>query len=402
MGNSARGRWPQIAACAVALATLACNTLPEIPPGQETSSQVRTFSYFDLEVQHPPAAGGRVTAAPWIEVRGRTGSAELFESDIVIALDLSNTTLLSSGFDLDGDGTVGEDVRLVRGARDKQGDPEVSSRRWTSDPDDTIALAEIEAARTLVRILEARRNRVGLLTYRGTARPRVPVGPPQNVLDALDKLRLYEDWSGTNMAGALRKSQDMVTHRELRTQPSRERVILIFTDGRPTRPGTKHFASATAQRAAAEIAGSGTRIVLLTFGDLDPRTQVFSREFAEYAQGAWVPVKDPRALLQDLPPVALAPRSLSITNLTLDRPARAIQTDRFGDFSGFVPLVEGENEIEIDSVLGNGRRVVERRRIEFQPSESPSEAERREAVRLLLRLRDRTKALEDEAQPASR
>jgi len=380
--------WRGIAASAVSLLLAGCAS----PPPDATPPEVGTprgLTFYDLEV-HAPNEGSRVNSSvPWLEVRGRTGTAELFESDVVLAIDLSNTTLLSSGIDLDEDGVTGEDRGYSPERRYGR-----SPRRWTTDRHDTIVLAEIEAARAIVAGLAPRRNRIGLVTYVGSARQRVPVGSPETSSAAIERLRPIEDWTGTNVAAALRRSQRMLEHPSLVTHPRRDRVILLFSDGQPSVPQSRFYASAAAWRAAADVAASGTRIYVLAFGELEPKNLEFVNRMASAASGVLVPVTDPRSLLQDLPPVALAPQSLVIANRTLDQPARAVRADRQGHFSGYVPLAEGENEIEVTAVLANGRSVVARRTVFYAPAAEPTEAERREAARLLLRLRDRTEALE--------
>jgi hypothetical protein len=380
--------WRGIAVSAGSILLAGCASPP--PPLAPAEVGPPTgVSFYDLEV-HAPVSGSRVhSSVPWLEVRGRTGTAELFESDVVIALDLSNTTLRSSGIDLDEDGVTGKDRRGAGELR-LGGSP----RRWTTDRHDTIVLAEIEAARSVVAGLAPRRNRIGVVTYVGAAKTRVPVGPAEAASAAIERLRPIEDWTGTNVAAALRRSQRMLERPSLVTHPRRDRAILLFSDGQPSVPQSKFFAGAAAQRAAVDVAAAGTRIYVLAFGELEPKNLEFVDRLASVASGVLVHVTDPRGLLQDLPPVELAPLSLAVTNRTLDLPARAVHADRQGHFSGYVPLAEGENEIEIEAVLANGRSVVERRSVFYAPAAEPTEAERREAARLLLRLRDRTEALE--------
>jgi hypothetical protein len=374
--------WRGIAASAGSVLLAGCASLPPDSAPAEVGTP-RGLSFYDLEV-HAPNEGSRVNS--------RTGTAELFESDVVLAIDLSNTTLLSSGIDLDEDGVTGKDRRHGFGAMEARRGR--SPRRWTTDRHDTIVLAEIEAARAIVAGLAPRRNRIGLVTYVGSAKQRVPVGSPEASSAAIERLRPIEDWTGTNVAAALRRSQRMLEHPSLITHPRRDRVILLFSDGQPSVPQSRFYASAAARRAAADLAAAGTRIYLLTFGELEAKSLEFVNQMASAASGVLVPVTDPRSLLQDLPPVELAPQSLVIANRTLGRPARAVHADRQGHFRGYVPLAEGGNEIEVTAVLANGRTEVERRSVFYAPAAEPTEAERREAARLLLRLRDRTQALE--------
>ena len=54
-----------------------------------------------------PAAEATVTTA-LVEVRGQAAAREIAAHDVVIVLDLSESSLLSSGWDVDGDGPGGE------------------------------------------------------------------------------------------------------------------------------------------------------------------------------------------------------------------------------------------------------------------------------------------------------
>ena len=75
-----------------------------------------------------------VVSAPLVEVSGRVGVPELFDTDIVLAIDLSQTTLFASGIDLDGDGVTGSTWEWAREKKliDRH------HKLWTSDPDDTV------------------------------------------------------------------------------------------------------------------------------------------------------------------------------------------------------------------------------------------------------------------------
>ena len=72
-----------------------------------------------------------------VEVRGRAPASDLYASDIVIAIDLSNSALLASGVDLDHDGTVGTTRRWAKNGGGRGRPP----RRWTSDRGDTIIIS---------------------------------------------------------------------------------------------------------------------------------------------------------------------------------------------------------------------------------------------------------------------
>jgi hypothetical protein len=145
-----------------------------------------------------PTEGARASTAE-VEVRGRIG-AELSDADVVLALDVSNSSLLASGSDLDGDGTVGATREFAEDA----GRFATSHPHWTTDGDDSMLRAELVASRALIGALGPRRNRIGLLTYTSQVRVRAEVGAPDGALRALDAVPIAEDRSGTDVSQALR------------------------------------------------------------------------------------------------------------------------------------------------------------------------------------------------------
>lgn len=356
---------------------------------------LRGLSYFELELDAPLDASLVRSSVPWVEVVGTTGVAELYESDLVIAVDVSNAAMLSSGLDLDRDGVVGSD-RFV-------GDrwAEVHPRHWTTDPGDTLMRGQLEAANTIVDRLALRRNRIGFVTYDATPRVRVALGespPVSHEIARLNRRKVTRQaWTGANIASALRVSQRMLDGHWRDRSRERARAILLFTGGEPTLPESERFAASMAVRAARAIAAAGTRIYVFAFPGSDPDELRFLERLAVASNGALIPVSDPLSLLADLGSVDLKPESISIMNLTSKRAARAVRTERAGEFSGVVPLAEGPNEIEVSVVLADGRRMSERRIVRYTRSETPTEAERREAARLLLRLRSQTEALENDS-----
>ena len=88
------------------------------------------------------------------------GGPEQF--DVMLVLDVSDSTKAASGADVDRDGQVGVDPYnelLPPGALDKN--------IRSTDPEDTILQAQVLAARTLLSGLDPRRVRVGLVTFAG-------------------------------------------------------------------------------------------------------------------------------------------------------------------------------------------------------------------------------------------
>ena len=110
--------------------------------------------------------------AGWLGARGRGGLWESTLHDVIIAIDESPSTFLPSGTDLDGDGEVGiERISSGRGLN-----------RSSTDPEDTVLRAEVQAAWALIRQLDPKTTRVGIVTFASEANVLAPLGAPESAL----------------------------------------------------------------------------------------------------------------------------------------------------------------------------------------------------------------------------
>ena len=344
-----------LAALGAAAAGPASGDAPVAPPAARGTLQLDAPAP-DARLRQPEAL---------VEVRGRAG-AELFDGDLVIALDQSNSSLLASGVDLDGDGVVGATREF---AEDKHR-VKRSASGWTTDPDDTILLAEYAAAGALIDALGARQNRIGLLGYTATPRARAPVGSPGQARYALAQLGVVEDITGTDLGRAIRAAAAMIEAAPDLGAP-RPRALLLCSDGEPTVPEPKYSAKRYALKQAAMLAERKIALYVLAFGarlrtdkgkdDLD-----FLRELAAAARGVLVEVDSPSRLLQDLPPAEPKPQWLEIANLTTGQPARSLRVAADGVFAAWLPLAPGANELEVRASWQDGRRESLRRVVHFE------------------------------------
>ena len=71
-----------------------------------------------LDVEYPGDEERVTELIPLLEVRGRAVAGPVTPYDLVIALDLSASTLLPAGDDIDGDGIVGQLRKVCCGARE--------------------------------------------------------------------------------------------------------------------------------------------------------------------------------------------------------------------------------------------------------------------------------------------
>ena len=336
-----------------------------------------------------PSPGQRVTLpTPVVEVKGRAAASDLYSSDIVIAIDLSNSALLASGVDLDRDGTVGTTRRWAKNGGGHGRPP----RRWTSDSDDIIAISELLVARILIDGLAERRNRIGVLTYTARARARAPVGSPEAALAAVAGIRIREDWSGTSIDQALREAGQMLDVAPWLRGPKRPRIVLLFSDGEPTVPSAEFYARRRAIARARDLAERGIRVCTFAFGE-DADLEFLS-ELARVTLCQLIPFERPEDLILDRVAGSLEPLALTIENLTTGQPARAVRVLPDAAFDGFAMLVPGENRIQVRATLADGRHVSATRSVHYEPAASETEASRREAARLLIELRERSREVE--------
>ncbi len=343
-----------------------------------------------------PAENERVRlSAPLVEVRGRTligesqGSGreigELVSTDVVLALDFSNTALLAMGLDVDGDGKVGKDrTSRFRPNYDRP------YRFWTTDPDDTIIRSELLAARALTDRLGERGARLGVVTYTGRPRARAQVGSPEQAVETLEGLKITVDWTGTDISRALRLARDMLADAPRKRGPGRPRVVLLFSDGQPTAPHNEFLAERRALDAARELSAEGVQVYTLAFGEEAREEPGVLLDIASITGGRFIRVMQPTNVLADLASVEFAkPWGLAIRNLTIGRPARAVRVFTDGSFDGFVDLALGENQIEVLATGSNGDWTRVRRTVFYEKPDQETLEDRRRAARMLVELRHR-------------
>jgi len=341
----------------------------------------------DLEVLEP-SSGARIRRlVPLALLHGRIGGLLLFDSDVVLAIDQSNSALLASGLDVDGDGKIGK----TRSWAKNGGGQGQSERRWTSDHEDTVLAAELALANALVSGLGARGNRIGVLTYTDAVRVRAAVGDPELAHTALRRIRTIVDWSGTNHSRALDVSADLLDAAARSSVGGRPRAVVLFSDGKPTVPNGEHWASKRARRTAAELATRGISVFTVVLGE--DQDGEYMAELATASGGSPVSLADLRGLAGEPGHPHMEPLELEIENLTAQDTARAVRTFPDGSFDAIVPLSEGENVLEVRALFVDGRRASARSVVHYERPDPATEADRRDAARWLMLLRERTREI---------
>ena len=174
--------------------------------------------------------------------------------------------------------------------------------------------------------------------------------------------------------------------------PKRPRIVLLFSDGKPTVPSIEYYASRRAMARARDLAERGIRVCTFAFGE-DVELEFLS-ELARATSCQLIPFERPEDLILDRVAGSLEPLALTIENLTTGQPARAVRVLPDAAFDGFAMLVPGENRIQVRATLADGRHVTATRSVHYEPATTESDGARREAARLLIELRERTREVE--------
>ncbi|MCP3984338.1 MAG: VWA domain-containing protein [bacterium] len=347
-----------------------------------------------LQVQSP-AASEPTQSIALFEVAGRVGTRGGAGFDLVVAIDLSDSTLDPSGADLDGDGEGGVTDPAWLAALERRGNlPKRLTARLGSglDLEDSILAAELEATAALIERLDPRRFRVGLIVFSDDAGWAAPLGStPTALRRALEEIRVAapEYLRGTNLAAAVALATDALAPED--AAPSvREQIIVLLTDGRPTLP-LRDGPAVHAVRTAREAGKRGIRVHPFAVGPSALEAEGVLGEMASSSDGRLHRVESPAevaALLRRLDLADLV--SLEIRNLTSGVPARAVRTFPDGSFDGLVQLGEGMNRLRVQARRRDGREYVVERKVVLKAGSGELELQRKR----LQALRRRTRELE--------
>jgi hypothetical protein len=267
---------------------------------------------------------------------------------VVIAIDVSESTLEDTGIDLDGDGPLGRSDPELLAWLDGQlvNDSLLEGLRDRRDFDDTVLAAELEAARALVARLDPNRFRVAIVAFAEGAHVLAPLGSSRPRLkEALRGLHqgLHLEMAGTNFAAAVEKA-----HQVLRPEPGtpddRLRSIVFLSDGAPTRPIHGDRAQRYALTAAMAAALDGIHLYAFAIGPEAEAGLKIMERMAVWTGGRLETVSRPAlvvAHLRRLDLVGVA--EVSVVNETTSGMARALRVFPDGSFDGFVELVPGRN-----------------------------------------------------------
>jgi len=342
-----------------------------------------------LVLSAPPMVRGPIG---WVQVAGRIASGSRAPSDLVIAIDVSESAFLPAGVDVDGDGVVGglSQRRMFRSDGSRR-----PTKTWTTDPGDTVFELSRVLARRILESIGREDTRVGLVTFSETTKVRARLGSVERTLVALDGLRTPSNPSATHIEAAIRVGQDLLTPW---VDDGREKILLVISDGRATRPGPPIIAVRAARRAAIAAAREGVEIHSVAVGPDAMRNARSFTTLAALTDGnrAYRSASDWRHSLLQESAVELPLAEVAIANETLGLQGRAVRFFPDGSFDGFVRLAPGANRLSIQARASDGTCLAARHTVYSDPDDtSPAELD---ALRELLR----TRALEIQLAGAAR
>ena len=306
------------------------------------------------------------TSLPLIEVKGWASARRGRAHDLVIVLDLSDSSVRSSGLDLDGDGSSGRtDPEFLAWLAEQQGvRGALVERLQEVDLDDSILMAEVAAAEALIQRLDSRVFRIGIVVFSDSARVAAPLGSPRGRLTgALWEIRrgFFEELRGTNFGDAIQMAHaelvpDPGDGGERRASPEdRERSILFLSDGAPTLPVHADRAQVHALQAAHAAAAADIRIYSFALGrEAEEALEVY-RRMAILSGGRFEKIGRPADAIARLRRVDLADlEELRVLNRTNGKPVRALRIFPDGSFDGFIELAPGKNLVEFTAKARDG------------------------------------------------
>jgi len=331
------------------------------------------------------------------------------EFDIVLIIDVSGSTQVASGVDVDGDGVIGIDPQLELVTPGTY-PPEMRN----TDPGDSILAAEISAAKALLTTLDPKRIRVGVISFAGEMNPATGYRVRFDQQDAWVEVPLTHDFAtvysalegivargpngGTNFAAGIRLAvTELAALSGARSTPraNAKKVVLFLTDGLPTFPigsgSTAEPGDTEAALNAARLAHkAGININTYALGPAALTNPIAATEIARITLGTFMPVQNPGDIISFLQGVTFANvEDVIFTNLTTREVSYDVNLSPDGSFSGFVPVTEGKNRIRVTALASDGMSGSVEFDLDFETAGLTS----KELAMELDRIRERNKHL---------
>jgi hypothetical protein len=197
------------------------------------------------------------------------------------------------------------------------------------------------------------------------------VGSPDDVREVLRSLRTIVQSDGTNLGAAIRTGVSMLNSAAGREEGHR-RVLVVLSDGHATAPVPDVYAARYALDAAELARDQDVQIYAFALGG-DPDGAALLEQLADVTGGDFWEVDSAGDVVEHLPHARFAGiESIDMQNLTAQRAGRAVRMFADGSFDGFVPLVPGDNQIEVTVRSRTGEPQRLHRTIRFEPGSTTS------------------------------
>jgi hypothetical protein len=350
-----------------------CASAQEAPPPAAAPANTEPVRILIESPRPGETVQNKVHQAP---IRGTAVAAgerpALF--DVMLVIDISGSTKVASGVDVDGDGEVGINPQFELMPSGTYPESTVST-----DPGDTILAAEVAAADALIASLEqSGRIRIGIISFSGEMNDQ-GMRRSYDQQDAWLEVPLTSDfvaarrrlasilargpYGGTNFAAGLRLAiTELAGLSGASSQPRADakRVVLFLTDGMPTFPiGAGSIsdpgdieAALTAARLAHK---AGITVNTYALGPNALTNPFAATEVARITLGNYLPVQNPGNIVSFLQGVSFANvDDVVLTNLTTREVSYDVNLAPDGSFTGFVPVREGRNQVRITALSSDG------------------------------------------------
>lgn len=394
--------WCRGSACALLIAGLAGGAAAQSPEGAGVEVRVES-----------PAPG--VTVEDYVHQARLTGIAETDAEgpdrfDVMLVIDVSQSTKAASGVDVDGDGVLG-----VNPHNELLPPGSYPPDMYSTDAEDSVLHAEVAAARALVSRLDPGRVRIGVITFAGEVDPTTGRRKRIDQEDAWLEMPLTDDFAAvdrtlqavvargargaTNFAAglglAIRELSGLSGAQSVH-RPGARPIALFLTDGFPTLPAGKGNVSdpgdgEAAVRAADLAHKAGITVNTYALGSGALRYPEVVTEMARRTQGTYTPVQNPGDIILLLSGVTFANiEDVVFTNLTTGDLSTDVELAPDGSFTGYVPVREGTNRVRVSALASDGSRGT----VEFDLRFHKSELADRDRMAELERIRRQNKSLE--------
>ena len=334
---------------------------------------------------------------PLVEVSGQAGARGLETQDVLLAIDLSDSTLEQSGVDLDGDGEGGATNIAMKDWLVRQPDvrERLLDRMAREDFDDSVLMAELAAAYAIVAQADARALRIGIVAFSSHGWVVAPLGSSNaQLVEALDHLHwnFFYDLGYTDFAAGLDAAAKAF---DAAPAPGRQRSIVFLSDGANAGMRPRWDVEERALEAARRAAARDLRVFAYALGPEAKQELDVYRGMAELTGGRFEKLDRPTEAVARLAAIDFAEvAQLDVENATNGTKARALRSFPDGTFDALVELAPGTNRLRFTARATNGTSEVAERVVRYdRPATQTADekaAEEQRLANLAEQLRERT------------